>query len=82
MSLMAYLKYSVQYVAIDEFIDGIMVRGQGVLMATVYCNIAVHPEDWYLLGMKWKGAYYVEIAVPFGLCSATFMFTFVADMVK
>ena len=33
------------------------MRGQGELMAkfdvaTGYYNIAVQPEDWYLLGMK------------------------------
>ena len=56
---------------IDEFIDSFMVGGQGALMAkfdvaTAYRNIAVHPEDRYLWGMKWKGAYYVDIALSFG----------------
>ena len=81
------LPYSVQYVTIDEFIDGIMIRGQGALMAkfdvaTAYRNIAVHPDDRYLLGMKWRGAYYVDMALPFGLRSAPFIFTSVADMVE
>ena len=62
-----------QYVTIDEFIDGIMMRGQGVLMAefdvaTAYRIIAVHLED--LLGMKWMGAYCLDkLALPFDLCS-------------
>ena len=82
------LPYSVQYVTIDEFIDGIgMVRGQGALVAkfdvaTGYRYIAIHPEDRYLWGMKWKGAYYVDKALPFGLRSAPFIFTSVADMVE
>ena len=81
------LPYSVQYVTIDEFIDGIMIRGQGALMAkfdvaTAYRNIAVHPDDRYLLGMKWRGGYYVDMALPFGLRSAPFIFTSVADMVE
>ena len=76
-----------QYVTIDEFIDGIMIRGQGALMAkfdvaTAYRNIAVHTDDRYPLGMKWRGAYYVDMALPFGLRSAPFIFTFVADMVE
>ena len=71
-----------QYVTIDEFIDG-----QGALMAkfdvaTAYRNIAVHPEEQYLLGMRWRGAYYVDMALPFGLRSAPFIFTSVADMVE
>lgn len=51
-------------------------------VATAYCNIVVHPEDHYLLCMKWKGAYYVDMALSFGLRSAPFIFTFVADMVE
>lgn len=74
-----------QYVTIDEFIDGIMMRGQGVLMAefdvaTAYHNIAVHPED--LLGIKWTGAYGVDMALPFDLCSAPFIFSSVANTVS
>ena len=74
-----------QYVTIDEFIDSIMMRGQGVLMtefdpATAYHNIAVHPED--LLGMKWTGAYCVGMALPFDLCSAPFIFSSVANTVS
>lgn len=60
-------------ITIDKFIDSIMVRGQGAFMAqfdvaTVRCNIADHPEDWYLLGV-----YYVDMALPSGLCSAPFI---------
>ena len=73
-----------QYVTIDEFIDGMMVRGdhQGALVArfdvtTAYPNIAVRPEDCYL-----KGAYYVDMALSFGLRSAPFILTSVADMVE
>ena len=33
-----------------------------------------------MLGMKWKGAYYVDMALPFGLRSAPFIFTSVVDM--
>lgn len=51
-------------------------------VATGYYNIAVQPEDWYLLGMKQKGAYYVDMVLPFGLCLAPFIFPSVADMVE
>lgn len=62
---MPQLLFSVQYVAIDEFIDSIMVRGQGTLMAkfvvtTTYHNIAVHLDVRYLLVTKWKGADYAD----------------------
>ena len=49
--------------------------GLGALMAksdvgAVYRNIAVHPSDRYLLGMKWRGQYDVDLTLPFGLRSA------------
>ena len=47
-----------------------------------YRNIAVHPADRYLLGMKWQGQYYVDLALPFGLRSAPFIFNTVAEAVE
>ena len=46
-----------------------------------YRNIAVHPADCDLLGMKWQGQYYVDLALPFGLCSAPYIFNTVAEAV-
>ena len=81
------LPYSVQYVTVDDFIDGIMARGRGTLMAkfdvaSAYRNVAVHPEDRYLLGMKGRDTDYVDMVLPFGLRSAPFIFTAIADMVE
>ena len=50
--------FSVQYMRVDDVISGIMSFGQGTLLAkfdveSAYQNIPVHPEDCYLLGMKW-----------------------------
>ena len=47
-----------------------------------YRNIAVHPADCYLLGMKWRGQYYVDLALPFGLRSAPYIFNTVAEAVE
>ena len=38
-------------------------------VATAYRNNVLHPDNWYLLGIKWKGAYHVDMALPFGLSS-------------
>ena len=56
-------------------------HGPGALMAkfnveAAYHNIAVHPDDRYLLGM------FVDLALPFGLCSAPYIFNSVADLVE
>jgi len=45
-----------------------------------YRNIAVHPADCYLLGMKWEGHTYIDATLPFGLRSAPLIFSAVADM--
>ena len=45
-------------------------------------NAAVHPADRPLLGMKWRRQYYVDMALPFGLWSAPFVFTAIADLVE
>ena len=41
--------------------------------------VPIHPEDWPLLGMRWQGAYYVDTCLPFGLRSASKIFTALAD---
>ena len=47
-----------------------------------YRNIVVHPEDQYLLEMKCRGQFFVDLALPFGLCSAPYIFNCVADVVE
>lgn len=61
--------------------------GPGALMAkfdveAAYRNIAVHPKDRFLLGMKWRGQFFVDLTLPFGLRSAHYIFNSVADMVE
>ena len=51
-------------------------------MATAYRNVAIHPEDRPLLGMRWRGQYFVDMVLPFGLRSAPFIFTAIADLVE
>ena len=46
------------------------------------CNVPVHLSDSYLLGMKWRNQYYVDLALPFGLQSAQFIFNAIANMVE
>lgn len=61
--------FSVQYVTVDSFIDGIMARGRSTLMvkfdvARAYRNVAIHPLDHPLLEMKWREKYYVDMDSP------------------
>ena len=47
-----------------------------------YHNIAVHPDDPYLLGKRWHGQFFVDLVLPFGLRSAPYIFNSVADLVE
>ena len=35
--------------------------------------IPVYPHDWELLGMQWKGLYFFDTLLPFGLWSVPFL---------
>jgi len=68
-------EFALQYIRVDQIINMVSKYGPGALMAkfdveAAYRNIAVHPSDRYLLGMKWRNLYYVDLAPPFGLRSA------------
>lgn len=44
-----------------------------------YCIVPVCPEDWPLLGIYWKGNYYIDTRLPFNLRSAPKHFTILTD---
>ena len=80
-------EFSLQYITVDQIIRMISKYGSGALIAkfdveAAYRNIAVHPSDRYLLGLKWRNHYYVDLALPFGLRSAPYIFNSVADLVE
>ena len=71
----------------DQIIRMVAKYGHRAQMAkfdveAAYRNVAVHPEDRYPLGMKWRSQFYVDLALPFRLRSAPYIFNAVADMVK
>ena len=80
-------KFTLQYITVDQIIHMVSNYGLGALMAkfdveAAYRNIAVHPSDRYLLGLRWRKHYYVDLTLPFGLRSAPYIFNSVADMVE
>ena len=59
------------YMKVNDVIERIMSHGRGTLLAkfdveSAYRNVPVHSDDRYLLGMKWPGKYFVDLALPFG----------------
>ena len=79
--------WHLQYIKIDDIIKMASKFGPGALLAifdieSAYRNIAIHPLDRYLLGLKWRNSYYMDLAFPFGLRSAPAIFNAVADLVE
>ena len=71
----------------DDIIKMVSKFGPSALMAkfdieSAYWNIALHPSDCHLLGLKWRNAYYIDLALPFGLHSAPAIFNSVVELVE
>ena len=76
-------QYSLHYSSVDDAVQILLTLGPGALMAKVdlksaFRMIPVHPADWELLGMQWRGHYYIDTCLPFGLQSAPSLFNQVA----
>ena len=79
--------YSLQYVRIDDAIQGIKQFGVGCFLAktdieSAFRLVPVHPEDYELLGMCWQGKYYYDKVLPFGLRSAPAIFNQLSDALE
>lgn len=67
--------------ALERAINNIRECGKGCYMAKIdieaaYRCIPVCPADWPLQGMCWKGSFFFDIVVQFGLASATAIFEY------
>ena len=78
---------SLRYPSFDVAAKLLLQLGPGAQMSKLdikeaYRMVPVHREDWLLLGMQWRGAYYLNTRLPFGLRSAPKIFTAVADALQ
>ena len=78
---------SLSYTSVDVITNKVLELGQGTLLAKMdikqaYRMIPVHPEDRYLLGMRWQETVFVDKTLPFGLRSAPLIFSAVADALQ
>ena len=51
-------------------------------LKSAFRQCPVRRQDWELLGVKWRGKYYVDKCLPFGLRSAPFLFNRVAEAIE
>ena len=80
-------EFTLHNTTVDQFIRMVSQFGQGALMAkfdveAAYRNIAIHPSDRFLLGMKWRSKIHVDLALPFRLRSAPYIFNCVVELVE
>ena len=71
------------YTSVDEAIHLANTLGKGTLFAKIDLKSAfrqcpVRAGDWHLLGLHWRGQYYYDKCLPFGLRSSPFLFNTVA----
>lgn len=71
----------------SHFSSGIMAFGRGTLIAkfgieSAHHIVPVDPDDRFLLGMQWRGNFFFDLALPFGLRSAPYIFTAIADLLE
>ena len=79
--------FTLQYIRVDDAIALILKHGPGCFMTktdiqSAFRILPIHPNDWELLGMTWKGRYYFDKALPFGLRSAPFLFNQLSDSLE
>ena len=51
-------------------------------ICSAFRNVHVHPKDWELLGMHWKGLYFSDKVLPFGLHSAPHIFNQLSEAIE
>ena len=77
---------SLHYAKVDDAVDIIRKLGRGTQLVKLdikdaYRMVPVHPADYHLLGIEWRGNTYIVRALPFGLRSAPKIFNAVADFI-
>ena len=77
---------SLQYATVDDAVKLIQQLGRGSQLVKLdikyaYRIVPVHPDDYHLQGIKWKGSTYIDRALPFGLQSAPKIFNTIADVI-
>ena len=71
--------FSLTYCLVDDAYAIVNSLGTGPLMSKIdlknaFRLILVHPHEWNLLGMQWRGKFYVDTSLPFSLCSVPSLF--------
>lgn len=74
----------IQYVSFEKVLQMVLAAGPGCTllkrdMKDAFRIIPVAPHQRWLLGFFWRGTYYTECVLPFGLATAPFIFNLFAE---
>ena len=80
-------EYSLHYITVDKAISAIKRFGRGAWLSKLdieaaFRIIPVHPSQWHLLGMKWKGNYYFDKVLSMGGRSSPSIFDGVSSAIE
>ena len=72
------------YTSVDVAVKRVLALGEGARLAKydvegAYRTVPVHPDDRWLLGMRWRDKLCVDKMLPFELRSAPKIYSAVAD---
>jgi len=75
---------SITYATFDAIVADVLQAGRGCTIIKrdirdAFRMVPVAANDRWLLGFGWKGVFYTERALPFGLCTAPFLFNLFAE---
>ena len=78
--------YTLNYCTVDDAYSIVNKLGPGTLLSKIdlknaFRLIPVRPADWNLLGIFWRGNYYVDTCLLFGLRSAPSIFNHLASAI-
>ena len=78
-------EFALHYIMVDQVIRMVSKFGRGALVAKFDVeasrrNIAIHPSDRFLLGIKRRSKFYFDLVLPFSLRSAPHIFNCVEDI--
>ena len=70
---------ALEYTSFDEALEALLDVGRGAYLvkrdlADAFRHIPVARADWWLLGFQWNNSYWMDIFLPFGLRTSSFIF--------
>ena len=70
---------TVEYETLDHALDLVLRYGKDSLIAKTdfkeaYRVVPIHPDSVHLLGFKWRGKFYYDRCLPFGITSAPLLY--------